>query len=123
MFPHPCGDAFADAVNNKGVDPKTVVPDDYVVVHGGIAPVPPAGTEYSGATGPDLAAAACAVPHNKIRVTTAGAIRAGGGTVEWELEISRNGAINRQHVNIVEAGPTTFSDPQANPVPPARRVH
>jgi hypothetical protein len=121
MFPHPCGDDFADAVNN-GADPTTVVPDGYVVAHGGTGPIPPPGTKFSGTAGPTLEAAAAALPHGQLRATTAGAIRARGGTVEWEPDVSRDATVNRQHVNIIEGGPTDFSAPQANPVPRKLRI-
>lgn len=73
MFPHPCGAAFEQAVAN-GADPKTVVPDDYVVVKGGTLPLPGPGIEFSGAVGPTLLDAAAAVPHGQIRITTVGAV-------------------------------------------------
>lgn len=79
MFPHPCGDQFEHAVAN-GADPNAVVPDDYVVVKGGTLPLPTAGEVFSGAVGPSLIDAAAAVPHGQIRITTAGDIRAAGGT-------------------------------------------
>jgi hypothetical protein len=121
MFPHPCGAELEIAVSN-GADPKSVVPDDYVIVHGGSVPLPPSGEEFSGATGPDLDAAAAAVPHGQIRVTTAGAIRAAGGTVEWDPDVSRYKTVNRQHVNIMEGGPSTFSEIRPNPLPRAQRI-
>jgi len=62
------------------------------------------------------------VPHGQVRVTTGGAIRASAGTVEWVPERARGGAINRQHVNIVEGGLTSFSGPQRNPVPRRQRI-
>ena len=73
-FPHPCGEAYADAAS-RGADPRTVIPDDHIIVHGGITPIPPPGAKFSGAAGPTLEAAAVAVPHGKVRATTAGAIR------------------------------------------------
>jgi hypothetical protein len=121
MFPDSCGDALAAAVA-AGADPTQVVPDDYVVVRGGGSPLPPAGQTFSGAVGPTLDAAAAAVPHGQIRFTTVGTIRAAGGTVTWEPEVSRRQTTNRQHVNIVEGGPTTFSALQPNPVPRRQRI-
>jgi hypothetical protein len=121
MFPDPCSDAFAAAVAG-GVDPTKVVPDDYVVVRGGSGPMPPAGQMFSGAVGPTANTAAAAVPHGRIRFSTVGAIRANGGTVAWAPEVSRYQTINRQHVNITEGGPTTFSALQPNPVPRRRRI-
>jgi hypothetical protein len=121
MFPHLCGEAFAEAVRH-GADPKMVVPDDYAIVHGGTSPLVPAGETFSGATGPLLEDAAAAVPHGQIRTTTAGAIRAAGGVVEWVPEVSRHGTVNQQHVNITEAGKSSLSALRSNPVPKTQRI-
>jgi hypothetical protein len=121
MFPDPCGDAFERAVA-AGADPKTVVPDDFVVVKGGTVPIPEAGVEFSGAVGATLEAAATAVPHGQLRTTTVGAIRAAGGIVTWEPEVSRFQTVNRQHVNITEGGDSSFSGLQPNPVPRRDRI-
>lgn len=121
MFAHPCGEQFEQAVATSA-DPATVVPNDFVIVHGGTTPIPAAGTVYSGAVGPTLDAAACAVPHGQIRVTTVGEIRDPGGTVIWVIETSRRLTLNRQHVNITEAGPTAFSELMPNPVPRVDRI-
>lgn len=121
MFPDPCGADFAEAVRN-GADPKSVVPDEFVIVRGGASPLAPPGTPFSAAIGPDLQAAAAAVPHGQIRVTTAGEIRASGGIVEWAPELSRHGTPNQQHVNITEGGLTTLTELQPNPVPRANRI-
>lgn len=84
--------------------------------------MPQPGARFSGAAGPTLEAAAAAVPHGQIRVTTAGAIRAQGGVVEWSLDRSRHNTPNRQHVHITEAGSSTFSELQPNPVPRKQRI-
>lgn len=121
-FPHPCGQDYADAAA-RGVDPKAVVPDDHIIVHGGTAEIPPPGTKFSGAAGPTLEAAGVAVPHGQVRTTTAGAIRVQGGTVTWEPQLSRWLTPNPQHVNIVEGGAaTSFSEPVPNPVPRRDRI-
>lgn len=99
-----------------GADPRSIVPDDYFVVKGGTAPLPADGGVFSGAVGPTLEAASCAVPHRQLRFSTVGAIRAAGGAVWWEPELSRHLTLNFQHVNIIEAGPTTFSELGPNPV-------
>src|SRR5439155_17121996 len=82
--PVPLWDAAHDpavlALRNGG-DPFLVVPDDYMIVRGGQGPVPAAGTEFSAGMGATLPEAAASIPHNQIRAATAGAIRAGGGTV------------------------------------------
>ena len=121
-FPHPCGEAYADAVK-RGADPKTVVPNDHIIVHGGTGPIPTPGTTFSGAAGPTLEAAAAAVPHGQIRATTAGAIRSQGGTVTWEHQLSRWLTPNPQHVNILEGGTSSsFPDPMPNPIPRRDRI-
>jgi hypothetical protein len=121
LFPHPCGAEFAKAVS-QGADPLTVVPDAFVVVHGGTGLAPPTGTNFSGAVGPTLEAAAAAVPFGQIRVTTAEAIRKQSGMIEWSAEKSRLNTVNNQHVNIVERGVSTFSDLQRSPVPRRQRI-
>lgn len=121
MFPHACGAEFEEAVRN-GADPKEVVPNGFAVVRGGGSPLQPSGTMFSGAAGPTLEAAASAVPHGRIRVSTAGAIRAEGGTVEWAPERSRHGTVNQQHVNITEQVPGRFSLLRPNPVTRRERI-
>jgi hypothetical protein len=121
MFPHPCGQELERAVA-AGADPRFVVPDEYTVVKGGTTPLPEAGGVFSGAVGPTLATAACAVPHGQIRVSTAGAVRAAGGVVVWEPELSRHETVNLQHVNIMQAGPGVFSGLVPNPVPRHARI-
>src|SRR5438876_9808703 len=100
-----------------GADPYLVVPDDYYVVRGGIRAWPAAGTEFSASVGPTLHAAAAAVPNGTIRASTAGQIRAAGGTIQWLPEHSPRGTLNRQHVHVMEVGPTTFGGPCPSPVP------
>jgi hypothetical protein len=121
MFPHPCGEEFEKLVAS-GADPRTVVPDEYVVVRGGTKPLPPLGVEFSCASGPDLESAACAVPYNQIRIATAGAIRLLGGTVEWKAEYSQRRTLNKQHVHVVESGEGAFGELQPNPVPKGERI-
>jgi hypothetical protein len=121
MFPDPCGNAFAAAVA-AGADPKQVIPDNYIVVRGGIKPWPVPGTAFSVVVGATLPIAAAAVPYGTIRATTAGQIRAVGGTIEWVPEHSPRGTLNLQHVHVIEPGPTTFAVSQASPVPKRQRV-
>ncbi|HEX4607165.1 MAG TPA: hypothetical protein VH092_03085, partial [Urbifossiella sp.] len=109
MFPDPCGERFERAIAS-GVDPVAVVPDEYAVAKGGAPALP--------AVGPTPELAAAAVPHGQVRFTTVGTIRATGGTVTWIPELSRHNTVNRQHVNIVEAGVSRFSGLVPNPVPP-----
>lgn len=121
MFPDPCGAALAEAVRN-GADLRTVVPDHYVIVHGGTTPVPGPGTRFSAVAGPTLEAASAAVPHGRVRMALAGSIRSSGGIVEWEPDWSRFWTLNEQHVHITEAGPSVFSELLPNPVPRKRRI-
>lgn len=110
--------ARATSVAGRGIA------DDAVVVRGGTKPLPPAGEKFSGAAGRDLNEAASGVPHGTIRSTTAGEIRAGGGTVEHAPEMTRGGLLNELHVNIcLGEGSCPFGDPMPNPVPSADRVH
>src|SRR3972149_1574135 len=67
------------------------VTDDFIVVRGGTGDVPPPGKVFSGAAGRTLEEAASGVPHGQIRSTTAGSIRAGGGTVRHAPELTRSG--------------------------------
>jgi RHS repeat-associated protein len=105
---------------------KTVeaVPDANVVVRGGTAEMPPAGTTFSGAHGATLEEAASGVPHGTIRTTTAGEVRGAGGTVHSAPEPTRSGVMNDKHVNVTEGAnkPSTFSQPRPNPVPKKDRV-
>lgn len=120
-FPHPCGEEFEQAVA-AGADPATVVPDEFAVAKGGSFPLPPAGDIFSGSVGPTPELAAAAVPHGQVRLSTVGAIRDAGGTVTWGSELSRHHTVNRQHVNITESGPTTFTGLVPNPVPRKQRI-
>jgi len=120
-FPDPCGAEFEASIA-AGANPHRVVPDHYVVVKGGTKPLPTDGAVFSGTVGPTLEAAACAVPHGQIRISTVGEIRANGGVVLWEPEISRYDTMNYQHLDIIKAGPTTFTVLQPNTVPRLERI-
>ena len=94
-----------------------------VVVRGGESPMPPPGTKFSGSYGRTLEEAATAVPHGTIRSAMAGVIRANGGSVEWEPDLTRCGTLNSNHVNVVEGNtPSAFSGPFPNPVPKPKRI-
>jgi hypothetical protein len=104
--------------------PGGAVPDEAIVVRGGESPVPPSGETFSGAAGSTLEDAAQGVPHGKIRATTAGKIRAGGGTVVSKPEPTRSGVMNQKHVDIcLGSGPCPFGEIQPNPVPKPQRIH
>lgn len=83
--------------------------------------MPPAGTEFSGSQGATTQEAGRGVPHGTIRESTAGEIRAGGGTVQVLPEQTRAGKLNPRHVNVVEGQPT-FSQPRPNPAPKKERI-
>lgn len=113
------GDATAGLA--KGA---SLIPDDFVVVRGGETALPVPGTTFSGAAGRTLDDAAAGVPHGKVRATTAGKIRAGGGSVVGKPELTRSGVLNEKHVNIcVGGGSCPFGPLQPNPVPKSGRIH
>jgi hypothetical protein len=99
------------------------VTDDTVIVRGGTRDLPSAGEVGSATQGSTLDEAAAGVPHGQVRVTTAGDIRAGGGTVEYAPEFDPNvGRINYQHVDFTLGdGSNPFSDLMPNPIPKSGR--
>lgn len=98
--------------------------DTDVVVRGRQSPLPEPGTVFSGSYGPTLEEAASGVVHGTIRATTAGALRAAGGTVEHAPEAAYpGGPLNLRHVHVTEGTEATiFSDLFPNPVPKQDRV-
>lgn len=106
----------AEFAIRQGADPATIyVPDSHVIVRGGIGEMPAPGTVFSGSMGMTLEQAASGVPNGSLRVSTAGAIRSSGGTVQ---AIPEGVPINLRHVNVVEGGAASaFSPVQPNPVP------
>jgi hypothetical protein len=98
------------------------VPDDFVVVRGGTKPLPLPGTPFSAAAGPDLADAAKGIPHGQLRRTSAGRIRALGGTVEAKPELTKSGIMNDRHVEVVEGRVGSFGEIEPNPVPKEERI-
>jgi RHS repeat-associated protein len=97
------------------------VPNGQVVVRGGQSEMPPAGEPFSGSQGATTGEAGAGVPHGTIRETTAGNVRANGGTVEVAPERTRSGTMNYQHVNVTEGKPS-FGPPKPNPVPRKDRI-
>jgi hypothetical protein len=120
MFPDPCGERFERDVA-AGADPMTVIPDDFLLAYGGQDPPPP-GRTFSVGVGPTAEAAAAAVPHGQVRLTSAAAVRARGGTVKWVPELSRYNTLNRQHANVSPDGAPAFGALTRNPVPRAARI-
>ena len=92
------------------------VPDDYVIVRGGQSPMPNAGEVFSGSMGASVKEAGAAVPHGSIRATTAGQIRAAGGTVTYAPEVGPGGVMNYNHVNVTIGDINPFGELEANPV-------
>jgi RHS repeat-associated protein len=99
------------------------VPDAHAVVRGGIGDAPATGTTYSGSHGADVAEAGRGVPNGQLRTTTAAEIRANGGSVNVKPELSRQGNMNGQHVNVVEGGTnSSLGSIQTNPAPKIERI-
>ncbi len=98
--------------------------DTDVVIRGGLSPLPEPGTTFSGSYGRTLEEAAAGVVHGTVRVTTAGAIRAAGGSVEHAPEAAyAGGPLNERHVHVIEGiGERRFGDPLPNPVPKQDRI-
>lgn len=106
----------------KGADPKTVIPDDTVIVRGGRNYQPQPGEKISAQMGSSVGEAASGLPHGTVRVATAGAIRAAGGTVELIPEDAwKGGPPNTWHVNVTE-GPNLLFRDKTSPTQLARRV-
>ncbi|MEU8144245.1 polymorphic toxin-type HINT domain-containing protein [Nonomuraea sp. NPDC048901] len=98
------------------------VPDDYVIVRGGQSPMPGTGEVFSGSMGQSVEEAGAGVPHGSLRATTAGDIRAAGGTVTYAPEPTASGATNYNHVNVTVGEGNPFGDVQQNPVPKKGRL-
>lgn len=92
------------------------------MVRGGERPLPPVGIVFSGSAGVDRYDAGKGIPHNKMRATTAGAIRALGGSVTFVPEPTRAGQMNERHVDIVEGQTGAFGEVESNPAPKGERV-
>jgi len=100
------------------------IPDATVIVRGSQGELPPPGEVFSGSLGSTLEDAAAGVRHGTVRSTTAGDIRAGGGTVEPNPELDpRVGQTNYQHIDVcLGLGPCPFGEPIPNPVPKSGRL-
>ncbi|WP_344126473.1 RHS repeat-associated core domain-containing protein [Luedemannella flava] len=98
------------------------VPDDFVIVRGGQSAMAGPGEVFSGSMGTTVSEAGAAVPHGSIRVTTAGAIRAAGGTVVYAPEVGPGGAMNNNHVNVTLGDNNPFGELENNPVAKADRM-
>lgn len=120
MFPDPCGDQLEQLVV-IGMDPATVIPDDFYPARGGKDP-PPDGRSFSVGVGPSPESAAAAVPHGQVAIARARDVRHLGGTVTWVPELSRYNTLNKQHANVSHEGAAAFAQPIANTVPRANRI-
>jgi hypothetical protein len=107
-----------------GADPQSVIPDDAIIVRGGKAYQPRPGNIVSAQMGTDAKSAASGLPHGSVRITTAGEIRAAGGTVKLAPEPAwRGGPLNTWHVNVTEGLQPAFPQEEgANPVPTEERL-
>lgn len=116
MLARGCPRGFTSATAGRFEPTDTYyVPDHTVIVRGGQGDLPRAGTRFSGAMGRSVEDAGGAVPDSSIRVTTAGAIRAAGGTVEYAPDEGRNGWMNYKHVNVTLGGSNPFSEVRSKP--------
>jgi len=104
-LPGPGGKAGEETVPLGDFHAPGDVPNGSVIVRGGQAEMPQPGEVFSGSQGATTAEAGRGVPHGTIRETTAGEIRANGGTVEVAPEPTRAGNTNYQHVNVTEGSP------------------
>jgi hypothetical protein len=98
------------------------VPDDYVIVRGGQSDMPGTGEVFSGSMGTSIEEAGGGVPHGSIRSTTAGAIRAAGGSVVYAPEPTATGAMNYNHVNVTLGHKNPFGELGPNPVAKKARL-
>jgi len=107
-----------------GANPKTVVPDRAIIVRGGQPYAHQPGNIISAQMGSSAVEAALGLPHGTVRITTAGEIRAAGGTVELVPEAAYlGGPINTWHVSITEgAGPAFPAQSIPSPIPKAQRL-
>ena len=107
------------AIDFFATSSRRSVPDSSVIVRGGVSELPPPGQTFSGAFGSSLDEAAAGVPHGQLVSTTAGDIRAGGGSVQHAPEFNENvGLVNNQHVDVtLGRNSAPFGELSANPVP------
>ena len=107
-----------------GANSKTVVPDRAIIVRGGQPYAHQPGNIISAQMGSSAVEAALGLPHGTVRITTAGEIRAAGGTVELVPEAAYlGGPINTWHVSITEgAGPAFPAQSIPSPIPKAQRL-
>ncbi|HEX5731195.1 MAG TPA: RHS repeat-associated core domain-containing protein [Blastocatellia bacterium] len=100
------------------------IPDKAIIVRGGATNEPPLeGEKFSGAFGLTVYDASKGVPHGKVSFTTAGKIRADGGTVVYSPEyVYRHGPLNFRHVNITLGKENPFEGPIKNPVAEVQRI-
>ena len=95
----------------------------YVVVRGGISPLPASGVIFSGVYGKTIEEAAAMVPHGTIRSSNVDNKVMSGGTIVVRPEVARSGPLNRNHIDItIGATGANFSEPFANHVPRDRRI-
>ncbi len=93
--------AVVDNGGGTAGDAGASIPNSTVIARGGQGDLDPPGVVFSGAQGQTVEEAGQGVVHGSFRWTTAGDIRAGGGTVEPAPELNAGvGRINYQHVDV-----------------------
>jgi hypothetical protein len=109
------------AIDLGGDDPSandSGVSDSTIIVRGGVSDLPASGETFSGTQGSSVEEAAGGLKHGQFRWTTAGEIRASGGSVETAPELDPGvGQVNYQHMDVcLGAEACDWSDLQVNPV-------
>jgi hypothetical protein len=97
------GTSFADAGGDAAEEGAAgaSIPDSTIIARGGQSSLPPPGEVFFGRAGADVEEAGQGVVHGSFRWTTAGDIRAEGGTVEPAPEFNKGvGQTNYQHVDV-----------------------
>jgi hypothetical protein len=107
-----------------GANPKTIIPDSATIVRGSQTYTHQPGNMLSAQMGSNAAEAALGLPHGTLKITTAGEIRAAGGTVELAPEpVYPGGPLNTWHVNITEGNSPAFpAQTTPSPVAKAQRL-
>jgi len=96
-------EAASGAAETTAAEP--LISDSRVIARGGQSAMPNAGEVFSGAQGRTVEEAGQGVVHGSFRSTTAGEIRAAGGSVEPAPEFNPTvGEMNYQHVDVCLGG-------------------
>ncbi|MGW4649738.1 hypothetical protein [Kitasatospora sp. NPDC004289] len=101
--------------------PSSKVPDDYVVAIGGVTRSQDRGQVFTGSMGKTGAEASAMLPNSQVQLTTAGAIRAAGGKVEYSPVDTPADYTNFHNVNITLGNTSPFGVREPNAVAPKDR--